>query len=247
MKKRHALILAILFTCLVASNFYVFSTLKEDKILNSAKITRIIDGDTLEVNNGTKIRLLNINAPEKDQRGHDLGFNFLKGLENKTVDIDIIGTDKYNRNLARIYTPDYINLLMVREGFASKFLVQESELKEFSKAEEEAISSSKGIWIKSSYYGCFSIDINKNSEVVDIYNKCKEVNMLGWILKDESRKIFSFKDFSIGQIKIHSLKGEDNSTDLFWQSTTNIWNNDRDSLYLFDNDGGLAAYEEYGY
>ncbi|MEM4271300.1 MAG: endonuclease, partial [Candidatus Pacearchaeota archaeon] len=66
-------------------------------------------------------------------------------------------------------------------------------------------------------------------------------------IKDESRKIYTFKNITFSSINLHSTIGEDNSTDLFWNSKTDIWNNDRDTLYLFDNEGGIAHYEKYGY
>ena len=48
-------------------------------------------------------------------------------------------------------------------------------------------------------------------------------------------------------ITLHSGSGSDNSTDIFWNSRGDIWNNDRDSSYLFDSSGGIAQYESYGY
>jgi len=48
-------------------------------------------------------------------------------------------------------------------------------------------------------------------------------------------------------IALHSGSGIDNSTDLFWNLNSAVWNNDRDSLYLFDSDGRIVHYETYGY
>jgi micrococcal nuclease len=69
----------------------------------------------------------------------------------------------------------------------------------------------------------------------------------GWTIKDESRKTYTFGNRSLGEIKINSLPGTDNSTDIYWNSEINIWNNDRDSLYLFDSEGNIVHYESYGY
>lgn len=201
----------------------------------------------MELDDGRKIRLLNVNTPEKGISGWNLSYEFLKSFENKTVSLEIVGIDKYERSLARIYAPDYLNLELVKSGMSSKFLVQDSELSEFSEAEESAIENSRGIWRKSSLYGCFSSNIDEQAETVELKNKCSQVSANGWVIKDESRKTYTFEDIYIGEIMLHSGQGIDNSTDIYWNSEMNIWNNDRDSLYLFDLEGNIVHYESYGY
>jgi endonuclease YncB( thermonuclease family) len=248
MKLRYALILALLITGLIASNTYIAHTLSSKTAeKENVMVSRVIDGDTLVLEDGRHLRLLNINAPEKDSPLSAKATAFLKALENKSVEIEITGMDKYNRYLARIYNPEYINLELVSLGLASKFLVQEEELKTFSEAEKRAIDKSLGIWNKSVYFSCFNSRINEKDELVFIENKCDPIEVNGWQLKDESRKIYAFKDISLGSVSLHSSIGEDNSTDLFWNSKTDVWNNDRDSLYLFDSQGRIAHYETYSY
>ena len=248
MEKRHAFILASLILVLILINFFSFTSFSiKGQEREKAVISRIIDGDTLELSDGRIIRLLNINSPEKGAFGANLSADFLRKFENKTIELEITGIDKYKRTLARIYAPKYLNLELVRQGLASKFLVDESELKEFSKAEESAIKNSLGIWETSSFFGCFNFKIDKIDENVLIENDCSEINVNEWILKDESRKVYTFSDILLGKITLHSTIGNDSLTDLFWQSKTDIWNNDRDSLYLFDSNGGMAGYESYGY
>lgn len=248
MKIQYALILAFLFTGLIACNLYLFSNLTSNTgERQTALVARVIDGDTLVLEDGRHIRLSNINSPEKDVSFSVQATSFLKSFENKSIELEILGIDKYSRSLARIYAPDYINLKLVSLGLASKFLVQEDELKLFSKAEETAISESRGIWSKSVYFGCFSSEINQFDEIIILKNKCSDINIKDWQLKDESRKIYKFPDISIGEIKLHTENGDDTSTDLFWDSSISVWNNDRDSVYLFDSQGRIAYYEDYGY
>ena len=248
MIKKYAFIFAFLITGLILSDFFIFTSFSvKEKNLEKVTIAKITDGDTLKLSDGRIIRLLNVNSPEKGMPGSNLSKEFLKTLENKTAEIEITGIDKYKRNLARIYTSEYINLALVRNGLASKFLVQESELSEFSKAEESAIKNSLGIWKKSEFFRCLDAHIDKLKEEVLIKNSCSEVNLLGWMLKDESRKIYYFKNISLGRITLHSNHGTDNATDIFWGNDGDIWNNDRDSLYLFDSEEGIAQYETYGY
>ena len=247
MDKKYSLILSFLITALLFSSLYFLSLNSPAKDRKSVIVARVIDGDTIESSDGSIIRLLNINSPEKGTKNSELSKLYLSKLVNSSVELEIEGKDKYSRILARIYTPVYINKELVSQGLASKFLVSQSELKDFAKAEEEAINSEKGIWKHSDYYGCFSTQINKYEDYVLIRNTCGNINMLGWTLKDESRKIYIFRNISIGKLTLSSSLGKDNSTNLFWNSKTSIWNNDRDTLYLFDREGGIAHHESYGY
>ncbi len=246
MEKKYAFFFAILIVLIVVINFY-FIKINFSPIREKVKIARVIDGDTFELKDGRKIRLLNINTPEKGRAGYELAIEFLKNYEGKDVEIEIKGSDKYNRILARVYGPDYLNLELVEKGFAVKFLVDNNELSRFSISEEDAIENEKGMWRKSPYFGCFDADINSVEEKVEIKNKCNKININNWILRDESRKYYVFGNLEIGKVTLHSYIGEDSKSDIFWNLKNNIWNDGRDSLYIFDKDGGIAYYESYGY
>ena len=68
MELKHAFILSLLLTILIANNVYVFSILSE-KERTKVLITEVIDGDTIKAENGLTLRLLNINTPEKKYAG----------------------------------------------------------------------------------------------------------------------------------------------------------------------------------
>ena len=244
MKRKGALFISLLVTILIFVNLSIINHLSSN--VESVRIDRVIDGDTLELEDGRRIRLLNINAPEKDSLTHELSLNFLKSL-NSSINLEVTGTDKYGRTLGRVYSPEYVNLQLIEQGLASKFLVDSSELKDFASAEKKAIKEGKGIWPPSPYSNCFKATIDKEQEFVVLDNNCPSLKVKDWTLKDESRKTYKFNDIKITKVILYTKKGNDNSTDIFWNSDTNIWNNDRDSLYLFDNKGGLASYETYGY
>ena len=84
-------------------------------------------------------------------------------------------------------------------------------------------------------------------EKVTIKNLCPPINISGWVLKDESRKEYKFNTILNNQITLYSTIGTDNNNILHWNSKTNVWNDDRDSLYLFDSNNNLAHYNFYGY
>lgn len=247
MKKSYALIVSIAITLFLFAIFSFIRSNAAQGTLENAIISRVIDGDTVQLEDGRIIRLLNINSPEKNFYGSELGKNFLELYVNKSIGIKIIGKDKYYRNLAKLYAPEYLNLEIVKKGYASKFLVQEDELKEFDQAEKYAINNSLGLWKKSPYYGCFNAEIESEKEIVHLINTCSIIKADKWALKDESRKIYLISNVSLGSINIHTTIGKNNETDLFWNSKQTIWNNDRDSLYLFDSQGKIIAYSSYGY
>lgn len=246
MKIKHALILSLFITLLIANSFYFHNLIKNEN-RKTVLVTRIIDGDTIVVDNETNLRLLNINTPEKGTKGSEEAKQFISKFLNKQVDIEEKGYDKYSRVLARVYTPDYLNLKIIEEGFATNFLVDDSEVSIFAEAEKNAIENEKGIWKRSPYFDCIESKIFPEKEFIILKNKCQKINIKNWTITDESRKKYKFKDIYLSTMILHSKKGEDNSTDVYWQSKDSIWNDNRDTLYIYDSQRRIVHYEAYGY
>ncbi len=248
MKKKYAFLFAILITLLIASDIYLISIVNKPKA-TMVFLSRVIDGDTIKLSDGRTLRLLNINAPEKSDSLSTLSKNFLKSFENKSILAEITGTDKYRRNLARIYSlnNEYLNLELVALGFSSKFLVQDSETSLFDNAEKSAVSNYLGIWKKSPYSNCLKAEIKEKEEIVILTNNCNLSKINNWRIKDESRKIYYLNNLSSSQIRLHSGIGKDNASDKYWNSKEDIWNNDKDSIYIFDENNLLVFSDSYGY
>lgn len=244
MKKSHAFLIAILITLIFIVNSAYF---KEKSSRQEITISRVIDGDTFETQDGKRFRLLNVNTPEKSEKGSELAKNFLAQFENSTVGIEITGEDLYHRTLVRVYSPEYLNLELVKKGFSKKFLVEENELSEFNSAEQFAVENSLGIWKKSEFYGCIETEIFPEEERIILKNNCENLQVKDWILGDESRKKYKFPSFELNEVEIYSSAGENNKTALFWNSNQNVWNNDRDTIYLSDSQGFVVAHHSYGY
>ena len=66
--------------------------------------TRVIDGDTFETASRKRsVRLANVNAPEKNQRGGTAATNALKSLiQGKEVTVDTKARDVYGRTVANV-------------------------------------------------------------------------------------------------------------------------------------------------
>lgn len=134
----------------------------------SAKVTRVIDGDTIEVEidkRNFKVRYVGIDTPETvDLRRPVACFGKEASLENKQLvegkmvylEKDISETDKYDRLLRYIYLPQdsgsllFINDYLVRQGFA-KVVTFPPDVKysqQFIEAESEARENNRGLWQK---------------------------------------------------------------------------------------------------
>src|SRR3990167_5211758 len=87
-----------------------------------AKVKRVIDGDTLELNNGQIVRLVGVNAPNNNEKYEELATEFTKKLvEGKTVTLeyDSYKSDRFGRMLAYVII-DNKNLAfkLVKRGLA---------------------------------------------------------------------------------------------------------------------------------
>jgi endonuclease YncB( thermonuclease family) len=115
------------------------------------KVTRIIDGDIIEVQAASgrkfRVRLIEIDTPEERQ---PWGSESRKALSNKVlqkrVEIYDQGTDRYSRKIGRVYFKDRdISRELVAEGHAWVNRLHKPD-KSLIAAEESARSSRLGLW-----------------------------------------------------------------------------------------------------
>ncbi len=99
-----------------------------------AKVARVIDGDTLVLTNGEKIRLLGIDAPERGEKCYAEAKNLLESL---TLSMEImlqsegVEVDQYGRSLRWIYFGNRnINFELVKRGVAKIYFYHELKEKE---------------------------------------------------------------------------------------------------------------------
>jgi micrococcal nuclease len=228
--------------------------LSDSKIL---KIDRIIDGDTVEVN-GTSIRLLGMNTPERGELYYSEAKEFLEKLIlNKTVMLESGKEeyDRYNRMLAYIFlNRENINLKLVEEGFANFYFPSGKDIhyNKFIEAWNICIENNKNLCEHSNNVCSKCIELkelyHKNQEI-SFYNKCDfDCELTNWNIKDEGRKNFIFPEFvlkSKGQIKIIVNEGLDDKYNLFWGNEEYVWTKSGDTLFLRDSAGKLVLWESY--
>lgn len=127
----------------------------EEKVL----VNRIIDGDTIEVSSGKKVRYIGIDTPETvDPRkavqcfGKEAKEANNNLVLNKVVILkkDVSETDKYGRLLRYVYLEDgtFVNLWLVKNGYASIYTYPPDVAysRKFLIAEQEARQNKRGLW-----------------------------------------------------------------------------------------------------
>jgi micrococcal nuclease len=116
-------------------------------------VTRVIDGDTIQLEDGRKVRYIGIDAPEVS------GDCFAPEATNKNKELvlnkkvsllkDKSEVDRYGRLLRYVYVDDiFVNNTLVREGFAlaKKYPPDTKFAQQFTRAEEEARDQRNGLW-----------------------------------------------------------------------------------------------------
>ncbi len=121
-----------------------------------AVVTRVVDGDTVELDSGQKIRFLLLNTPESTTEHECFGEEakaFTKALlEGQTIYIeyDQKCTEKYGRLLGYIcYNGTLVNKTLVERGYAKFYPYDKTPYKyldEFKELEKEAKASKAGLW-----------------------------------------------------------------------------------------------------
>jgi micrococcal nuclease len=128
------------------------------------RVKTVYDGDTVVLEDGRKIRLLGINAPEvqhKDKRadagGEDAKVWLINKLQHARIrlEFDSERTDKYGRILAHLFNEqkEHINLSLVKAGLATISIYPPNLLyvNELLAAENKAEQESLGIWQRPEY------------------------------------------------------------------------------------------------
>ena len=133
--------------------FAVFVVPEEDEAKSSDdtwKVSRVVDGDTIKLENGETVRYIGIDTPEtvdprkpvqcfgKEASGKNR--ELVEGREVRLVK-DISETDKYKRILRYVYIGDvFVNDYLVRNGYAhaSSYPPDVKYQDQFREAEQEA-------------------------------------------------------------------------------------------------------------
>lgn len=166
-------------------------------------VTRVIDGDTIVLESGERVRYIGIDAPEIS-RGEQC-FSQESKLKNKELvegkqvrlEKDVSERDRYKRLLRYIYIDDiFVNDYLVRQGYAKAYTyppdVKYSS--QFVEAEKEAREGSRGLWA-----GCSSPTPTSSVQPLTIGNQTSSVdcshnayNCTDFKTQSEAQSVFDY-------------------------------------------------------
>jgi micrococcal nuclease len=120
-----------------------------------ARVVRVIDGDTIEIAGGARVRYIGIDTPEvypsMDFYGTEATEKNKELVEGKvvTLETDVTDKDRFGRLLRYVYVDGlFVNAELVRLGCARSFPyppdTRHQEL--FSRLESEAREAGIGLW-----------------------------------------------------------------------------------------------------
>lgn len=128
------------------------------QISSEITVSRVVDGDTIELSSGQKVRYIGVDTPEVvDPRKPVQCFGVEASNKNKELVLgktvrlekDISETDKYGRLLRYIWVGEtLVNDYLVRQGYAhaSSYPPDVKYQEQLTQAEAEARISNRGLW-----------------------------------------------------------------------------------------------------
>jgi len=143
-KKVLGICASLLMVVSLALNFFL---LKNQNNANLVDIDRVVDGDSLLLKTGGRVRLGNLEAPELDNCGGQQASKKLQELvKGKKIRLDIFSYDNYNRPIALVYAGNtLVNEIILKEGWARYDGSPSPERERLKKAHDYAFQNKLGI------------------------------------------------------------------------------------------------------
>ena len=122
------------------------------------RVTWVVDGDTIEIEGGTRIRYIGIDTPEYFNSTGAVSCSGKEALEknkqlvfgkNVTLEKDVSEKDQFGRLLRYVWIDgEMVNEILVREGYARAigFPPDEKYQERFIEAERKSREEGKGFW-----------------------------------------------------------------------------------------------------
>jgi len=233
-----------------------------DALVIVSRVQRVIDGDTVVLEDGKVVRYLGINAPERTEPLYEeakkANSALLSGKEVRVVFDPRHPYDGGGRLLGYVFVDSLmINAELLRRGYAHLFCLEPLEYYEFLfHCQEEARRSKLGLWGLENYRGPFKITTvkgdapgddryNLNGEYVRICNiSPTRQSLKGFRLCNRRELCYTFSRGSLDPgytALVFSGPGEDDlkghQLKFHWNSPFPVWNNRGDVAILYDPQG----------
>lgn len=143
-KERLAITLALVLTLLTTS----CGSISEDAV----RVTQVIDGDTIEIEGGYRVRYIGIDTPERGEpyyiEASEANRNLVQGKKVR-LEKDVENKDEYGRLLRYVWVDDtMVNAELVRLGYAYSYSYPPNLKYQiwFLQLEKEAREERRGLW-----------------------------------------------------------------------------------------------------
>ncbi len=238
-------------------------------------VTEIVDGDTIKVAGAagrSTVRIIGINTPESDEcLGPEAGVKLKTLIGDGPVRLtsDTTDKDRYGRWLRYVTNSAGVDVgaEMIRSGFALARYYPPDVARSvtYESLQQQAKDAVAGMWAADACgppaVATITIDThpdaagddnkNLNGEWVRFTNAGAAVVALdGWVVADESASHrYTFGDFDLkpgSSVTLYSGCGVNTVSQVFWCKTTSaVWNNGGDTVFLRDPSGNNIASLKY--
>ena len=122
--------------------------MEQNQNLKTGYVIKVYDGDTITLEDKTRIRFYGIDAPELKQKGGKFSQeNLYNKIYNKKIQYEVISVDRYGRTVAKVYyNGEYINKYMLESGSAWWYEEYSQNDKDLENAFENAKRNRIGIF-----------------------------------------------------------------------------------------------------
>ncbi len=119
------------------------------------RVVRVIDGDTIEITGGIRVRYIGIDTPETypevEYYGPEASAKNAELVQGRVVTLrkDVDNADRYGRLLRYVYVDDlFVNAELVRLGYAEAYPYSPNTMHEdlFTRLEDQARKAEVGMW-----------------------------------------------------------------------------------------------------
>lgn len=151
---------------LIVYSFYLYYSADEPSSITGANVLettpnlegpflviKVVDGDTITLNDSNKVRFSGINTPEKKQCYYQEAKDELTRLlldKEVYLERDRTDKDKYGRLLRYVYLDEMlVNAYMVEKGYAKVYDKYKDDTKRYSELKQDelvAINNNLGVW-----------------------------------------------------------------------------------------------------
>jgi len=90
--------------------------------------------------------------------------------------------------------------------------------------------------------------VTEDERICFTSREAQTVDMTGWLVRDAVRHQYTFAAFELkpgASVRLHTARGADSRTDVYWGRNGHIWDDKGDTAYLLDAAGVLI--DEYSY